>query len=375
MQISDIVQQLEMNSLLIEKAKTGRSKCGACKENIEEGEQRVGTQRWYPFKGFPCTTWHHRTCYDRPWSLSPGENIPASNYNESYAAFVKAARLVISPSVREFRETAMQDNTLCPITRESLDASNSHVHHFGPCDFSRIVKSFVSEQNVALHRISYTAAQFSYDTIADSFSAYHEKKKRYLLVHKNANLSVLKNRLDFGPCDVCNRCRRLTWIFQEGVCEKCRSSRQYRRNYMSCRQCRYHFGMDAKDLLDVEYQSMDNPMSKNFAPMRLYRRADVEKLAEEKFGSLETALEVQKAKRLQKHKVRHRNYKMAEAFHMSLRAPRSASIADDHGDAFATPGQLRYLLDLGAEQVVGLSKKSASEAIDKMKKSRMKKVE
>ena len=92
-----------MNSLLIEKAKTSRSQCGVCKESIQEGEQRVGTQRWYPFKGFPCTTWHHRSCFDLPWTLSPGEIIPLStNRSELYAVFVKAARLVISPSVREF---------------------------------------------------------------------------------------------------------------------------------------------------------------------------------------------------------------------------------------------------------------------------------
>jgi hypothetical protein len=364
-----------MNTLFIEKAKTSRSRCGVCKENIQVGEQRVGTQRWFPFKGFPCTTWHHRTCYDRPWTLCPGETVPLSEQSESYGAFVKAARLVVSPSVREFREKIIYDNTLmCPITRELLDASNSHVHHFGPFDFSRIVKSFILDNHVALHRISYTAAQFSNETIANSFSTYHEKKKRYILVHQDANMSILKKMPNFGPCDVCSKCRRLTWIFHEGVCKKCRLSRQYRRKYMSCRQCRYHFGLNAKDLLGVDYQPMSNPFSANFAPMHLYRRVEIEKLAEEKFGSLEKTREIQEAKRTQRHKIRHRNYKMTEAFHMNLRAPRSASIANDHGEEFATPGQLRYLLDLGAEPVAGLSKISASEAIDKMKKSKMKKM-
>jgi hypothetical protein len=365
-----------MNSLFTEKAKTSRSRCGVCKENIQVGEQRVGTQRWFPFKGFPCTTWHHRACYDRPWTLCPGETVPSSEQRELYAAFVKAARLVVSPSVREFREKIIYDNTLmCPITRQSLDASNSHVHHFGPFDFSRIVKSFISEYQIALHRISYTAAQFSNDALANSFSAYHEKKKRYLLVHQDANLSILKKRPNFGPCDVCSKYRRLTWIFHEGVCKKCRSSRQYRMRYISCRQCHYHFGLDAKDLLGVDYQPMINPISANFAPMHLYCRVEIEKLAEEKFGSLEKTREIQEAKRTRRYNIRHRNYKMAEDFHMNLRAPRSASIANDHGEQFATPGQLRYLLDLGAEPVAGLSKISASEAIDRMKKSKMKKME
>ena len=261
-----------MDSLLIENAKSNRSRCGVCKETIQEGEERVGTQRFHPFKGFPCTTWHHRTCFDCPWHGNQDDVKIVDVSQESFKAFVQAARLVVSPSVQKFRNKSMQEHSFCPITGKSLDASNSHVHHFGPFDFSRIVKSFLRKYRVALHRVSFTAGQFSNESLANSFAAYHERKKRYLMVHQDANLSILKKRKRLGPCDVCFSCRHLTWVFNEGVCKNCRSSPQHRRKYMSARQCRYWYGFTTNNLAGEECQRMTNPISANFAPMRLYKR-------------------------------------------------------------------------------------------------------
>eukprot|EP00536_Pseudo-nitzschia_multiseries_P003619 jgi/Psemu1/302057/fgenesh1_kg.56_\ len=136
---------------------------------------------------------------------------------------------------------------------------------------------------------------------------------------------------------------------------------------MSSRQCRKDYSIYPEDLLKEEFHRTTNPISPNFAPMKLYKRCRIEEIAREKFGSLEKAHEMIEFRRRQRREIRNRNYKAARAFHMNLRSPRSLSIVDHHEEEFATPAQLRYLIYLGAEPVAGLSKKSASMAISKMK--------
>ena len=129
--------------LHIEAAASGRSRCGVCKERIPQGSDRIGTQRKYPFRGFLCTTWHHRQCFELPWALGLDEAIQPVT-PEAKKAFTKATRLVVAPGIRELREDALKGNPKCPITGDELDSSNSHVHHYGPYDFDNIVMSFVS---------------------------------------------------------------------------------------------------------------------------------------------------------------------------------------------------------------------------------------
>ena len=362
------------HSLKIELAPTGRSRCGVCKDVILKDEERFGTQRKYPFKGFVCTTWHHRACFERPWSLEIGESNSTKNASDSYAAFAKAARLAVLPSVRSFREKSLDvECPICPIMGEKLNATNSHVHHFGPYDFRSITKSFIKEFNVATGRISYTAAQFSDSNLESSFANYHEEKKRYLLVHMTANEGVLKRKPNFGPCDCCSTCHRLAWIFDQGFCRKCRKSKEVRRKFLSTRQCNKEFGLTAQDLVGEKYQEMDNPISPNFHKMRLYRRSSIEAIATKKFGSIEAAHLIQESKRIRRREQRDEVYAAARAFHMQLRCPRKTKIASSHHDEFATPGQLRYLRDLDIAFEVGLSKSAASEAISKATQSKKRK--
>ena len=353
--------------LHIEAAASGRSRCGVCKERIPQGSDRIGTQRKYPFRGFLCTTWHHRQCFELPWALGLDEAIQPVT-PEAKKAFTKAARLVVAPGIRELREDALKGNPKCPITGDELDSSNSHVHHYGPYDFDNIVMSFVSKFRVPLHRVSYTAAQFSNDELATAFAAFHDAHKRYLLVHKSANQGILKKRPNFGPCDVCSTCDDLTWIFHEGVCDTCRATPMYRRRFLSSRQCLREFGLGSKDLSGLKFQSMPNPIHVNFAAMRLYRREDVEKKAEDKFGSVDLARGARQDKAVEIHKRRKRLYELARGFHMKLRKPRSTSIAVETDDELATVGQLRYMRQLGIAAVAGISKSSASEAISARKR-------
>ena len=354
----------------IEAAASGRSRCGICKERIQQGEDRIGTQRKYPFRRFLCTTWHHRHCFELPWSLKTNEAYqpisPAAKI-----AFVKAARLVVAPSIREIREKALEGNPKCPITGKVLDSSNSHVHHYGPHDFDCIVMSFISKFRVPVHRISYTAGQFSDDTLANAFAAFHDDRKRYLLVHKKANQGILKKRPNFGPCDMCSTCDDLTWIFREGVCDECRAKSKYRHRFLSSHQCLKEFGLAQKDLSGLDFQSMQNPIHTNFSAMRLYRREDVEKKAGEKFGSVQLAYEARRDRVVENQKRRKRAYELAQQFHMNLRKPRSTPIAIA-SDEFATVGQLRYMRHLGIVAAAGISKSSASEAIAARKRRKCK---
>ena len=90
--------------------------------------------------------------------------------------------------------------------------------------------------------------------------------------------------------------------------------------------------------------------------MRLYRREDVEKKAEDKFGSVGIARGARRDKVVETHERRRRLYELARGFHMILRKPRSTSIAVETDDELATVGQLRYMRQLGIAVVAGISK-------------------
>ena len=59
---SDMVESIESNSqVVVEKAKTGRSKCRRCLEMLAEGELRVGAESW--MVGRQVMVWQHPACF------------------------------------------------------------------------------------------------------------------------------------------------------------------------------------------------------------------------------------------------------------------------------------------------------------------------
>ena len=88
-----------------------------------------------------------------------------------------------------------------------------------------------------------------------------------------------------APCHACHQRRPLTWIFAQGFCEGCRAEPACRQNFLSLRQASRRFGLDGSDLAHTDRQPVQNPVHRNFPPMQLFRKADVEAVAKRKHGS------------------------------------------------------------------------------------------
>jgi hypothetical protein len=317
--------------LVREAAKSGRSRCGVCSNPIACGEQRVGTQR-RGFRGYLMQTWHHEKCYEQPWG---GTIDPPEPTSKQLVPFYSAARLAVRDQVSAFRREELKDgSSVCPITGKTIsDSTNGHVHHFGPTAFKAIADAFVKEQGLDLSLVSYTGGCFSSKSLHTTFQEYHDRQKRFLLVHKDANLSDLRRNPDQGPCDICHESHQLTWIFKEGVCGGCRAKPDYRRNYLSQQQVRQQYGLGGDDLAAVDYQPMRNPTNSNFAPMKLFRKLDIHAVAKNKHGSVEAARELQADKNASIKKRKFEAYANAATLPRSRGA--SAQVAGGGLDALA----------------------------------------
>jgi hypothetical protein len=71
-----------------------------------------------------------------------------------------------------------------------------------------------------------------------------------------------------APCHACHQRRPLTWIFAQGFCEGCRAEPACRKNFLSLRQASRRFGLDGSDLAHTDRQPVQNPVHRNFPPMR-----------------------------------------------------------------------------------------------------------
>ena len=104
----------------------------------------------------------------------------------------------------------------------------------------------------------------------------HGQKRRRGLVHQVARGPSC------APCHACHQRRPLTWIFAQGFCEGCRAEPACRQNFLSLRQASRRFGLDGSDLAHTDRQPVQNPVHRNFPPMQLFRKADVEAVAKRK---------------------------------------------------------------------------------------------
>ena len=181
--------------------------------------------------------------------------------------------------------------------------------------------------------VSYTGGCFLNKSLHTAFQEYHNTKKRFLLVHKDANLSDLRRNPNQGPCDACKQTRQLTWIFMEGVCDECRGDPGYRQNYLSQQQVKKRYGLSESDLTQVEYQPMPNPRTSNFSPMKLFRKLDVHAIAKSKHGSVEAALKLQTEKDAAIKKRKLQDFSTAASYGMVLRKPRAVQFVQWDGVA------------------------------------------
>lgn len=358
---------------VVENAKSGRSLCGVCKLVIEQGTKRVGVQKWAG--KYIAVTWHHPTCIDvmpigsKDFALA----IPEKSFDarDARTKFSKAARYAIRAQVDQFRTKQFErsETLICPISKTVLTPDTSHVHHFGPHTFESIVKSFLSEKNIDLKTVSITAGQFSNDNLATAFSEYHRNKARFLLVSPKANLSTLKTIPSMGPCDLCGRTSyHLTWVFTFGVCKRCMKSKRLYAKFCSQKHACWAFCLVRSDLVTLQFQSLPNPKNSGFAPMKLFKIEDVQRIASEKHGSVDAALKKRKLLNARARRTRLSYHNAAATFSMTLRNARHVlnvqdvtivSIASHDGDpSLATPAQLRYLMQLRAPRVIGVMSKS-----------------
>eukprot|EP00659_Diplonema_papillatum_P021159 gene21159-32595_t len=65
----------EFSRFVVEYAKSNRSKCQACKENIEKGSLRIGPMVQSQFFDGLIPLWHHDTCFEDRWLPKHGEKL------------------------------------------------------------------------------------------------------------------------------------------------------------------------------------------------------------------------------------------------------------------------------------------------------------
>jgi hypothetical protein len=376
---------------IVERAKSGRSVCGSCKQAISKGSKRVGVRRWAPFRkrgsGYLSVRWHHAECIAASGSLTPDSagranrsctELLSHDLSSRIDQFSRAARLAVSKQITDFGERTLHEAELplaCPYTGDVLEDKNykgkrvlfgAHVHHCSPKGFKDIVQGFVQSAGINLDLVSYVSGQFANADMEHAFCSYHEEHSRLLLVSAHANLSIVKLNPALGPCDYCKFVGDLKWIFGEGICEHCREKSSVKWLFPSQRLANKIFALKPSDLVGLECELMTNPKNPGFAPMKLYRMRDLESAAKAKHGSLEAAQMLVRRAEEERQKHRAEQYQLAKSFEMRLRSKKPRTFADDidhHGD-FATSSQLRYLRALKLETPIGISKAHASQLID-----------
>ena len=376
--------------LKIEEARSGRSECGVCHTFIKKGEFRVGTQRIF-FRRGPVVKWHHVSCalegalvsesllFDlgiKAFSNEPIASSPKVNNMNLLQKFSGAARAAIYPDIAAFRENIFRSsngNPICPIRGITLDRDNCHVHHSGPNDFNVILKEFIFDMDIS--RISYTGNHFSNPVISKQFRKFHRDRCRLLLVHKEANLSDLKLRPNLALCDICSKTEDLNWIFDRGICDTCKLEMTKwgsKGLFVSKAGSIGDYGVSATDLEGLFFEKQVNPIKKQFAPMKLFRRADVETVAARKYGSVEKALNNQMIKRERREKSMRLQCLNVASFNMSLRSGRAPKVRTEFTGRFATYGQKRAMKRGGMEVPFGISFEEAYLVINEYKSKRKK---
>lgn len=118
-----------------------------------------------------------------------------------HSQFNDAARLAISPDIKECKEDYFQrysnssGQSPCQQTGKLMAIGEAHVDHH-PVAFKELVQSFLSQTNIVPSREilsapadEQTATTFTCDTTATLFIKYHRENATLMVVHKSVNLT------------------------------------------------------------------------------------------------------------------------------------------------------------------------------------------
>lgn len=180
-----------------------------------------------------------------------------------------------------------------------------------------------------------------------------------------------------APCDICHQTKSLLWVFDKGVCEDCKLQMLLPGGlgpFLSQNGCNREFGIKPSDLRHLEFHCVENHVRKQFKPMKLFRRTDVEFIVREKLGSVVDARERQNKNRKRRADIKKNLYITASAYHMSTRSgcrPQISARMSDPDHIFATSRQKNALMKQGVQIEYGISLSEASKLIgDSRRKKR-----
>jgi hypothetical protein len=224
-----------------------------------------------------------------------------------WASIRRACRDAVHRQIEAFRNDALNGGgggatPHCLITNEPLTRDNAHVHHQGESTtaFHDLVRRFAAEQT-RVCRAEVSFAGFVDRRFAASFAHFHRAHAHLQLVHRSANLGVLRVSSFAAACSRCgvaatdeSNVRHLPEL-RAWWCFACR-----RTVCVSQAGAMRTFALVRDDLASLPYATLPNPIygdrSRGFAPMRLFLRETVETAAVRKHGSLDQAARKRRAR-------------------------------------------------------------------------------
>jgi len=240
---------------MVEPAKSDRSMCGTCDRAIPYSKLRVGIKKVTSRGRYYCKKeWFHLSCFEiercvvagqesftgfenldeshkikfkhfltklaRPACRRLktrrgvcGENSDETDINqESLERYARACRVVVAQFVAEFKQSVfekegrnIQSETgptaadqkhkviICPVKKCEITWEEAHVHHCKP-SFDSIVRIYAKAKKLDLGSIRYHLGSFLDQRLAHDFYDFHKAQCKLLVVHKDANLGVLKRK-------------------------------------------------------------------------------------------------------------------------------------------------------------------------------------
>jgi hypothetical protein len=313
--------------LTVEAARSGRTSCVRCCETVASGQVRVRVEWMHSVYGrfVKVTQWFHVLCFDPHCGRVAVEQIDVSSLSANDVATVSAlwqrreadvppfrppvdtvddvvdirmaCRSAVHQQIEAFRSAgfAGDGERKCPYSGLDLEPSVTHVHHQGESTkpFNDLVSYFQR-----LHPEASTA-QTSFTGFVDRrfaalFSRLHARFAHLQLVHKTANLGLLKTSA--RPKTVCDRCANALDAvhvpeFRAWWCSSCRLVECISQDVSVAT-----YALEVADLQALPFATLPCPVNQgideedaNVVATLLFRRADIEALCVQRHGSLEIA--------------------------------------------------------------------------------------
>lgn len=114
--------------------------------------------------------------------------------------FRNAARTAIQSQINEYRTTALQFATTCPVTGELITRGNSAVDHIAPDTFDALLFRFCTNNainpiQVAVGSHQGVVATLIDSTLKDAWSSFHREHAKMRLLSRKGNLSLSKTSM------------------------------------------------------------------------------------------------------------------------------------------------------------------------------------